>query len=73
MGYADDHVVMVGDAVGDKDAAEKNGVFFYPILVGSEAESWREFRETAVDKLIGRCYSEYEQYKKEQFVSNLNK
>ncbi len=25
---------MVGDAPGDRDAAEKNGVRFYPILVG---------------------------------------
>lgn len=31
---------MVGDAPGDRDAAEKNGVRFYPILVGHEGESW---------------------------------
>lgn len=32
-GYARDHVLMCGDAPGDLDAAKKNEVFYYPILV----------------------------------------
>lgn len=39
-GYDPDHVLMVGDAPGDLDAARKNGVYFYPILVRREQESW---------------------------------
>lgn len=42
-GYAPDHVLMCGDAPGDLDAAEKNGVYYYPILVRHEAQSWEEF------------------------------
>ncbi|MBQ6798071.1 MAG: HAD hydrolase-like protein, partial [Oscillospiraceae bacterium] len=36
FGYAPDHVLMIGDAPGDCDAAEKNGVLYYPILVNHE-------------------------------------
>ena len=39
-GYFPSNVVMVGDAPGDMDAAESNGVQFYPILVNHEEESW---------------------------------
>ena len=31
-----DKVVMIGDAPGDCDDAEKNGVWYYPILVNKE-------------------------------------
>ena len=41
-GYGEGKVLMVGDAVGDFKAAESNGVFFYPILVKREAESWKK-------------------------------
>ena len=40
FGYDPRKVLMVGDAPGDSDAAEKNGVYYYPILVGNEKESW---------------------------------
>ena len=33
FGYDSAKVVMIGDAPGDCDAAEKNGVWYYPILV----------------------------------------
>lgn len=41
-GYDPSDAVMVGDAMGDLEAAEKNGISFYPILVNHEAESWRK-------------------------------
>ena len=41
--YEKDHVLMVGDAPGDRDAAEYNGVLFYPICPDEEASSWAEF------------------------------
>ena len=43
FGFDNTHVLMVGDAPGDLDAAEKNGVFYYPILVGKEKFSWDRF------------------------------
>ena len=44
FGFDNEHVLMVGDAPGDLDAAEKNGVLYYPILVGKEKFSWDRFR-----------------------------
>ena len=35
---------MVGDAPGDYDAAAKNNVCFFPILVRKEEQSWRKLR-----------------------------
>ncbi len=71
-GYDKEHVLMCGDAPGDMDAAEQNGVFFYPILVRHEKESWKEFREAAVEKLLDGTYGEdYQQKKTEAFLDNL--
>ena len=39
FGYDPEKVIMIGDAPGDCDAAEKNGVYYYPILVNHEKES----------------------------------
>ena len=71
-GYDKEHVLMCGDAPGDMDAAEQNGVFFYPILVRHEKESWKEVREAAVEKLLDGTYGEdYQQKKTEAFLDNL--
>ncbi len=71
-GYANDNVLMTGDAPGDLDAAKSNGVFYYPILVRHEAESWTEFRETAVDRLTSGNYSGiYQNGKISAFLDNL--
>lgn len=71
-GYAPDHVLMTGDAVGDYEAATKNGVFYYPILVRHEKDSWKEFRETAVEKLAeGQYGGAYQEEKIKAFMDNL--
>ncbi len=72
-GYADDHVLMVGDAPGDLQAAEKNQVLFYPILVKREQESWKELAEKGLQVfLAGQYENGYEKEKREQFWSNLS-
>lgn len=71
-GYEKDHVLMCGDAPGDLKAAEQNGVFYYPILVRREKESWDEFRESALGKLLEGSYGgAYQQEKINAFVENL--
>lgn len=71
-GYEKDHVLMCGDAPGDLKAAEQNGVFYYPILVRLEKESWDEFRESALGKLLEGSYEgDYQQEKINAFVENL--
>ena len=46
--FSDDNVLMVGDAPGDLDAAVKNGVLYYPILVGKEDFSWNSLSTEAL-------------------------
>ncbi len=48
MGYKPKNIVMVGDAPGDLDAAKKNGVSFFPILVNHESLSWTNFKNEGV-------------------------
>ena len=71
-GYDKERVLMVGDAPGDLKAAEKNGVLYYPILVGKEEYSWRRLREEAVAKLAdGSFFGEYQEKVKKEFFENL--
>jgi len=71
-GYENEHVMMTGDAPGDYDAAMKNGVFYYPILVRRERESWVEFKGTAVSCLLdGNFKGSYQEEKVKQFLDNL--
>ena len=72
LGYDNINVVMCGDAPGDMTAAEKNGVFFYPILVRGEGESWSEFISEGLPRLTeGRFGGEYQDKKRCAFLKNL--
>lgn len=71
-GYEKDHVVMVGDAPGDIDAAKSNGVLYYPIIVNAENQAWKELREQALFDIVEEKYrmkkmGEYE----EEYFRNL--
>lgn len=70
-GYSEDHILMVGDAPGDKAAAEINGVYYYPILVRKEKDSWKEFSEAA-QWLRNGTYKDYGNRKSEEFLTNLS-
>ena len=71
-GYDKNCVLMCGDAPGDLNAAQSNGVHYYPILVKHEKESWSEFINTGFDKLINGEYSgEYQDRKINEFYDNL--
>jgi phosphoglycolate phosphatase-like HAD superfamily hydrolase len=71
FGYDADKVLMIGDAPGDCDAAEKNGVHYYPILVNQEKASWEEAIAVAYEKLRDGTYAPYGAEKKQQFLQNL--
>jgi len=71
FGYDPDKVVMIGDAPGDCDAAEKNGVQYYPILVNHEKDSWDEAIAVAFAKLRSGDYAAYGAEKKQAFLRNL--
>lgn len=71
-GFQSENVLMVGDAPGDLDAAQKNDVFYYPILVGKEKFSWNRFRDEALKKFIEGSYKgEYQHRLIAEFNSNL--
>lgn len=71
-GYKNRNVLMTGDAPGDCQAAMKNGVFYYPILVRKEEKSWQEFKEEAVLRLVEGTYAgPYQSEKIKLFEDNL--
>lgn len=59
--YINNHVIKLGDALGDYNAAKSNNVLFYPIMPGDEEKSWKRFYEEAFDKFLNQQYAgEYE-------------
>ena len=71
-GYESSHALMIGDALGDYEAAEKNGIFFYPILVKNEGDSWEECRKTALLRLGQGSYGgNYQVLMLKKFRENL--
>jgi phosphoglycolate phosphatase-like HAD superfamily hydrolase len=59
--YAPNHVLMIGDAYGDLDAARGNSALFFPINPGHEEESWKRFYEEGIQKfLAGEFAGAYE-------------
>ncbi|GIW86983.1 MAG: phosphatase [Isosphaeraceae bacterium] len=55
--YPADRILMVGDAPGDRRAAEAHGALFYPILPGREEESWQRFYDEAIDRFLAGRYA----------------
>ena len=71
-GYDKHHVLMCGDALGDMQAADKNGVYYFPILVRKEGKSWQEFMDAGLHKLLDGSYGgAYQAAKKAEFTENL--
>lgn len=70
-GYTPQQVLMCGDSMGDLDAAEKNGIFFYPVLAGHEQYSWQGFT-AAFDAFKNQRFAELQNELKEKFIKNLN-
>lgn len=59
--YEPNHVLMIGDAPGDLDAARANRALFYPINPGDEDASWERFAKVALDTFVHGDYEgEYE-------------
>lgn len=50
-GYDRKKTIMVGDALGDYEAAKQNDIWFYPIVVNKESESWERLQGEAFRRL----------------------
>jgi phosphoglycolate phosphatase-like HAD superfamily hydrolase len=55
--YEADKILMIGDAPGDLQAAEANGVLFYPVLPGLEDESWERLHDEALPRFFAGEYT----------------
>ncbi|MDA0323254.1 MAG: HAD family hydrolase [Verrucomicrobia bacterium] len=70
--YDHDKVLMIGDAPGDREAADAVKACFYPINPGDEETSWRRLRDEAYDRFLAGTYAgEYEAALIEDFESRL--
>ena len=59
--FKPNHSLMIGDAPGDRRAAEANDCLFFPINPGDEEASWKVFHEEAIDKFLnGEFAGEYQ-------------
>lgn len=68
-GYEKSKTLMVGDAMGDYEAAVKNEVCFYPIVVGKEGESWERLEREAFPQLKEGAFAG--EYQRELFAGFL--
>ena len=72
-GYEKEHILMIGDAPADKEAADCVQALFFPILAYHESESWDEFIEKGMKHFIDGTFSgEYEKEREEAFLKNLD-
>ncbi len=71
FGYEPSKCIMVGDAKGDMEAAQKNGVFFYPIMVKKEKQSWSGFSKVVKEMIAGKLDAKLQQMLVDDFLHNL--
>ena len=70
--YPTENILMIGDAPGDRKAANQNGALFYPINPGDEDRSWQRFHDEALDKFLNREYAgDYQEQLIEEFEAYL--
>jgi phosphoglycolate phosphatase-like HAD superfamily hydrolase len=59
--YPPDHILMIGDAPGDMEAARANGTLFFPVNPGHEEASWERFCKEGLGKFFaGEFAGSYE-------------
>ncbi len=70
--YPQNHIMLIGDAPGDRDAAAKVGCLYYPILPGEEKKSWLRFTREALPKFLrGEFEGAYQESLIEEFNAKL--
>jgi phosphoglycolate phosphatase-like HAD superfamily hydrolase len=66
--YRPNHVLMIGDALGDLEAARANNALFLPVNPGHEEESWEHFYREGLPKFMaGEFSGSYESALIEEF------
>jgi phosphoglycolate phosphatase-like HAD superfamily hydrolase len=55
--YPDNSILMIGDAIGDLEAAKNNEVLFFPIIPGKEDVSWERLMKEGINKFMSGEFS----------------
>lgn len=55
--YEKQNILMIGDAPGDRSAADANGALFFPINPGDEDRSWQRLHEEGLDRFFAGTYA----------------
>jgi phosphoglycolate phosphatase-like HAD superfamily hydrolase len=70
--YPAGHALMIGDALGDYEAAKANNALFFPINPGAEEQSWRRFYEEGIERFFAGTFDgAYQQSLMEEFIRRL--
>ena len=71
--YNNENILIIGDSLGDLDAAKNVNALFFPILPLKEKESWEIFNQEGFQHFLNGSYTgEYENNHIEKFHSTLN-
>jgi phosphoglycolate phosphatase-like HAD superfamily hydrolase len=54
--YPDNKILMIGDAIGDYNAAMNNGIQFFPIFPGREDDSWKKLLNEGIRKFTSNQF-----------------
>ena len=70
--YAPLQTLMIGDALGDLEAAAHNHALFFPIVPGKEEQSWKRFCQEGSDRFFNGTFAgDYQQGLLEEFDAAL--
>ena len=69
--YPVGNALMIGDALGDLEAADSSGTLFYPIIPKKEEECWKRLCEKYFGDFIAHSYAGYQQPLIEDFKKSL--
>jgi phosphoglycolate phosphatase-like HAD superfamily hydrolase len=56
--YPSAHTLMIGDALGDYQAAVANRTLFFPINPGAEEASWKRLFEEGIDRFLSGMFND---------------
>ncbi|MGS0972437.1 MAG: HAD family hydrolase [Candidatus Izemoplasmataceae bacterium] len=72
-GYQPQNVMMIGDAYPDVDAANDNNIFFYPIMLNKEEQSWNKLKKIFFPLLLTGKFDTAQEQLLQEFKYNFTR
>jgi phosphoglycolate phosphatase-like HAD superfamily hydrolase len=70
--YQQNKIIMIGDSIGDLNAAVQNKILFFPVIPGFEEKSWKRFRDEGVKRFMkGTFEGKYQSSLLKEFIESL--